>query len=183
MTFTKLAAALALSSLFAGAVSAAPISYSVARTIGSGSVNGTITTDGTFGVLSTGNITGWSLTLDDGTNSLLINDGNSNVLVYGSLLSADFDSIDFDFAGVGGGALFQNPDIGSSRNYWCLEGLNANCTGAGQGEHVMLTAANWTVGHTTEQVIGTAGGQIPEPASLALVGAALAGLALMRRRA
>ena len=38
----------------------AAIIYDVSRTIGGGSVNGTITTDGTLGLLVANNITSWS---------------------------------------------------------------------------------------------------------------------------
>jgi hypothetical protein len=55
------------------------ITYNVNLSFGaSGSMVGTITTDGTQGVLSVGNIVGWSLTLTDhGTNSTILTPGNS----------------------------------------------------------------------------------------------------------
>ena len=56
-----------------------PITYNVNVSFGaSGSMVGTITTDGTQGVLSVGNIIGWNLTLTDyGTNSTTLTPGNS----------------------------------------------------------------------------------------------------------
>ena len=55
------------------------ITYSVNLTFGSaGSMIGTITTDGTLGVLNTSNIVSWNLTLADSvTNSTLLTPGNS----------------------------------------------------------------------------------------------------------
>ena len=55
------------------------ITYNVNLTFGSaGSMVGTITTDGTIGVLNTSNIVSWSLTLADSpTNSTLLTPGNS----------------------------------------------------------------------------------------------------------
>ena len=55
------------------------ITYNVNLTFGSaGSMVGTITTDGTIGVLTTSNIVSWSLTLADSpTNSTLLTSGNS----------------------------------------------------------------------------------------------------------
>ena len=44
--------------LATSSVWSAPLNYNVDRIIGTGSVSGSITTDGTFGVLSTGNVTG-----------------------------------------------------------------------------------------------------------------------------
>ena len=187
MKLTSLLSTLAISTFLAASASAAPIVYDVNRTVGVGSVSGTITTDGTFGVLSTANITGWSLSIDagDANGAFLLQGGiNSSLLVGGGALSADADSIDFNFGGSGF-ALFQNPNIGSSVNYWCVEGPNSNCTGLGQGETV--TRLTYGVPHITvtgvEAIATVHGGTVPEPASLALVGAALAGLAMARRRA
>ena len=187
MKLASLLSTLAISAFLATSASAAPIVYDVNRTVGVGSVSGTITTDGTFGVLSTGNITGWSLTINagDADGSFLLQGGiNSSLEVAGTAMTADADSIDFNFSGDGF-ALFQNPYIGSSQNFWCVEGPNANCTGLGNGETV--TRNNFGVPHITltdSQAIATVrGGTVPEPASLALVGAALAGLAMARRRA
>ena len=55
------------------------IAYNVNLTFGSaGSLVGTITTDGTLGVLNTSNIVSWNLTLaDSATNSTLLTPGNS----------------------------------------------------------------------------------------------------------
>ncbi|MFZ0137004.1 MAG: collagen-like protein, partial [Candidatus Sulfotelmatobacter sp.] len=55
------------------------ITYNVNLTFGSaGSMVGTITTDGTLGVLNTSNIVSWNLTLaDSATNSTLLTPGNS----------------------------------------------------------------------------------------------------------
>ena len=50
--------------LLGGAVLAAPITYNVNQTIGVGGVVGTIQTDGTIGVLATGNFLAWDLTLN-----------------------------------------------------------------------------------------------------------------------
>ena len=55
------------------------ITYNVNLTFGSaGSMVGTITTDGTLGVLTTSNIVSWNLTLaDSATNSTLLTPSNS----------------------------------------------------------------------------------------------------------
>jgi Collagen triple helix repeat (20 copies) len=60
-------------------VTSTPITYNVNVSFGtSGSMVGTITTDGTQGVLSVANVIGWSLKLTDyGTNSTTLTPGNS----------------------------------------------------------------------------------------------------------
>jgi hypothetical protein len=160
--------------------------FDINRTIGAGSVVGTVTTDGTTGVLSTGNITAWSLTLDDGVSSFLLTDGNGEVLVLGSALSATATELLFDFAQFGV-ALFQNPSIGSSVNYWCVEGPSSGCTffgiANGAAEVVATLAGDVGVVQSGQVVIGTTDAVgVPAPAAMALFGLGLLGLAAARRR-
>lgn len=101
---------LVLAALFPVLAQAAPMTYDVDRQIGAGSVRGTITTDGSLGTLASDNIADWMLTINDGDGSgnLTMDGGvNSSLLLQGSLLSADIDSIDFNFGGAFGFAIFR----------------------------------------------------------------------------
>lgn len=180
---TTLAAALVL--CFPLLASAGPV-YSVNRTIGGGSVTGTIETDGTIGVLGGGNVLGWNLSITDGSGSgalTLDSATNSQLLLVGSLFSATAAGLFFDFAGSAGFALFQNPSIGSGQNWWCLEGVASGCSGAGNSTESVTRDAGtvFSVRQGYLQVAELADNTVPEPASIALVLAA-AGIALGVRR-
>jgi hypothetical protein len=164
--------------------------FSVDRTIGTGTVVGTITTDGTLGVLGTADVTTWDLTLSAGAASFTLlgplSGNNSALTVVGSDLSATATQLVFDFSSYGL-ALFQNPGIGSSQNWYCIEGPSSNCTPFGTSstgtESVQVGLyPNSTYGvahYDSSQVIGTTG--VPEPSTWALIVAGFAGIGLVAR--
>lgn len=159
--------------------------YTINRTIGAGSVTGSVTTDGTLGALAAANITGWTLTLSEGGDTFGLTTGNSGLLVNG-ILTATATQLLFDFAAPGR-VLFQTPaadDLGNP--FWCLEGFATDCAIAGAGESVRASGPTTPFESTTyasEQVIGTRElATVPAPGALAVFAIGLAGLALARRR-
>jgi hypothetical protein len=179
------AAALAFAAALALAAPASDAAvFDVNRTIGTGSVVGTITTDGTLGALSTSDITAWSLTLNDGTSTLLLTEGNSELALFGSALSATAAQLLFDF-GTDGAALFQFPTIGASGNYYCLQGgISSACEFAGGPQERVRVAATGEVAQQGSVAIGTLRDvvEIPAPAAITLFGFGLLGLAVARSR-
>ena len=173
------------------AASASNITYNVNRTIGAGSVTGTITTDGNSGVLASADIVDWNLTLFtpvQGSFSLFgpLSGNNSVVYEQGADLTANATQLLFDFSGGDGGLLLFQQGLFSGSTYYC-DGTPGNFACA-QGESVVpqsVFQSGWiNVAQSGVQVIGTAGGgAAPEPGSLALLGSGvLAAIGAIRRK-
>lgn len=121
-----------------------PITYTVQRRIGAGTVTGTITTDGTMGTLTAGSIIDFDLALrapnlEGGPNQTIT---PFNVFQFGpssTQLSATPGGLFFDISGASGEGffLFQNNTGGTGfGHYWCIETALGACTGLGQGEYM-----------------------------------------------
>jgi len=101
--------------------SAASLTYHMDLAVGPGTITGFITTNGDIGVLSTGDIIDWDLTLFDGAASLTIQPGTT--AVSGSSLTATSTGLFFDFSGVSG-AFFGFP----THPYLCFEDATGACS-------------------------------------------------------
>lgn len=184
----------------AGAVTArADITYTIDTTITSSNptgnaaqsdtVLGSITTDGTIGVINTANIVTYNLDLIDHLNSAnnvdltpanaSINEDN------GSALTASATGLSFDYSGSGEFAIQANsPGPFSGYSYFCFS-TGGTCL-AGEtispgyifSDGVVATGAAAPVG-TQPLDLPSA---IPEPATLSLLGLGFAGVGFARRR-
>ncbi|WP_309736460.1 PEP-CTERM sorting domain-containing protein [Chamaesiphon sp. OTE_75_metabat_556] len=184
-TLSTVTTALSLVVLSASVGQAA--TFNLNRSIGSGSVTGTIDTDDTIGTLSQSNITNWNLLLNDGTGTFNLlgplSGANSQLRIDGNSFSATATDLLFDFVSSNSDfVLFQNPNIGSGQNFWCIE--NAACSGAGTGEAVGLTIANTVAssqsGLTSIATITGGSQAVPEP--FTIIGTAVGGTAALRMR-
>ena len=163
--------------------------YLVDRAIGDGSVKGRITTTDTTGVLVTGNIVDWTLTLVDKSGTSVDIGGpksgkdNASVEVSGTALTASTKALRFDFGTDAGFLLFRSPKGGAADGLWCVYVATCTQPALTGGEAVWATHGGVNEANAArEGLVILAIAKVPEPATLALLGGAAGGLLLAYRR-
>ena len=172
--------------MFTGSA-AADIVYHVNNKVGVGSVTGTITTDGTTGILFTFDIVAFNLTLNDGTGTATLTRGvnGGTVFVSGGSLTATATDLMFNFNTSGTFVnFFTSPGC---QPIWTLRTSGGSACNMVSGT-VSSVQATSTTGPATISEIGagtvTIGTTtvIPEPSSVGLMVAGLASLIGLRKR-
>jgi hypothetical protein len=139
---------------------AATITYKIDRTIGAGSVVGTIKTDGATGVLRASDIVSWNLTLTGVGAKLKITRSNSHVKDTGVDVTATANELSFNFDGADGGRLLFQTGSENGAQYYCDSATSGDCR---QGE----TVAPRSFGDASTQNVAEHGiqliGAVPRP--------------------
>jgi hypothetical protein len=185
----KLLGLVACVALFGVSQAEASTIYDVNDTAGSLSVTGTITTDGTIGVLGSGDILAWSLIISgSGTPTPAMTSSNTNLLgLSESDLTATADALVFNYSGVDGGALIFATSGGPFLGFvgWiapspsCLLNHTSGCLYL--EDKTSLPVASGEADRSGDLTIATLA-PTPLPAALPLFGAGLGLMGLLARR-
>lgn len=155
--------------------------YHVSDDFGTASLSGTITTDGTIGAVSNGNITDWNIVLVSGTTSTSLTKGplNSELFSDNGNLIASATELSFDHA-VNQIFLIRDFPI---QNFWCLEGPNNGCFGNPSSSNVSVGGRfnqHINPNRTGLHVYGAVAA-VPLPAGVVLFLTGLLGAAALKR--
>lgn len=190
MKIWAVGAALA-ASLFSGRAHATVYTL-IGQGISPATATGTITTDGTLGVLSLSDITAIDITVADGTNSVNLSSTGITVAagtdsvdlssdlrlrLAGADLSATSDGLYFNYASSDD-SYFVLLTLDYSRSAYCMASAMAACGMSISSEYIVVANANYQ-GPTqsgTVRIATTNPTGVPEPASWALMLVGVGGL-------
>lgn len=161
----------------------ADIIYTASRSVGTGTVDISITTDGTIGVLTAANFLDWTITMTDGADTFTLlgpaSGNNSAILVGGTATSATANDLLFDFdAGGNQFLLIQAPFTGSGQTFWCPQ-TNGCYDFNGPGEAIDPRNDFSFVSESRSGsafVLASANTAVPEPTSMTLLALGSMGL-------
>lgn len=182
-----LAAGAALAVAWSLPAAAANITYSVDAYVGPfGHITGSVTTDGTIGLLNASNFLNWTLNVQGDGASDVLNDGNSGVFTGGTATTATAGNIFFDFGALNASFLLFQKNFSSGNSYACAASTPFPSTPCYQGaslvpENYLSPSAQFQLFEGNQIIASVAA--VPEPATWAMMiaGFGLAGAAMRRR--
>ena len=162
--------------LFAGFQANASLIYAVDYSVGSGSITGTITTDGYLGVLQANNIIGWDILVAAGAETANVGSTSDRtedyVYVSGGALIATASALNFDYSSVGTfGILYGTRD--NTGFYLSSDWFSGAQIRFGS----VIVASDYTVSGSEKFA-----SVVPEPTVMALFALGLVGIGFARRR-
>lgn len=172
--------------LLAATGASANIVYTVDQTIGSGSVTGTITTDGAAGVLAVSDILAWDLTLQGVGASYHLTSASAiaEKHVVGNDLTATSTDIFFNFSGTNGDQFLLQDGPETGQTYWCNSVGLTSCFPGKSDVPVFFSdsSSQFDMTASGNQIIATAG-TVPELSTWTLMLVGFVGLGLAGYRA
>lgn len=175
----------ALCAFTASAANAA--TYISTRTVGAATINFSLTTDNTIGVITAGNVTSYAVTISDGSTTINFAPANASLFIFGGALTATATNLNFDFSGANGSFLVFNRGAGLGDHY-CFE--TNGCGGFNNGESYRFGQNGSFTGQAYSGVqtiasVARVVGSVPEPATwvMMLLGFGLIGGTMRHRRA
>jgi hypothetical protein len=177
-SFKSLAGAAAFALVFGGAAHAT-VYHLVGQDIPPATATGTITTDGTIGVLSLGNITATDITVADPGGSALL---NGLLELSGDGLTATSSGIYFDFSATDGDdlVLFDSSDDAA----YCVATNDLTCGNVPHNEVILVGGDRFYQSPVLSGEVEIAAAAVPELSTWALMlaGFGLAGASMRARR-
>jgi hypothetical protein len=140
--------------------------------IGGGTVTGSVTTDGTIGLLGAGNFVDWDILLTGNMGATFtLLPSNSNVYEQGADVNASVTQITFNFSGTDNGyLLFQEGTTHSGQQYWCNATFTGICLPGKSDSAVQYPNNNFSNEPASGiQVIASVSSGVPEPSTWALI--------------
>jgi hypothetical protein len=159
--------------------------YILDRTINAGSAVGTITTDGTTGVLGNDNIIDYSITVSLAGLSRTITKADGTWSIVGSALSASATALIFNFDAPSGNYAYFSSAGAYFPTFYCLQATSGGCIDAnGPGEGVQTYNVSTRTARSGPLQFAQAQGAVPEPATWAtmMLGFGAIGYGLRRRQ-
>jgi PEP-CTERM motif len=162
----------ALSLLTAGFAEAT--TYTASRSIGDGSVDLSITTDGTLGTLKFANILDWTVVLTRDGLAVTANGANSSFQISGNAFSATATDLLFNYSPDFSFIRVLTSELAfSDRSWWCTGkycATDADAPGAAE----FLSISPFVPGYTYQQysgvqTIASISDAVPEPATWAMM--------------